>query len=104
MFRAIALQYEGKSKQEIAEELHISIGTLNRWTNDPDFKAAVVSIATQQIGQLVPQAVQTIQGIMSDDLAKPAEKLNAARTVLEYAKIAEREEQDKSITLRVEYV
>lgn len=104
MFKAVSLLYEGKSKKEIAEELKISAATLGRWLNDPDFKAATVSVASQQIGQLVPDAVQTIQRVMFDDMAKPAERLNAARTVLEYARVLDREEMDREITVRVEYV
>lgn len=104
MYRAISLLYEGKSKADVAAELKISAGTLNRWTNDPDFKAATVAVATQQIGQLVPEAVQTVKRVMNDQGAKASDRLAAARTVLEYAKIAEREEQDRAVTVRVEYV
>lgn len=104
MFKAISLLYEGKSKAQVAEELKITPGTLNRWTNDPDFKAATVSVATQQMGDLVPQAVQTIKGVMGDTMAKPSDRLNAARTVLEYARVMDKAEQDSAITLRVEYV
>lgn len=104
MFRAIDLIYDGMTKQAVAAELKISIGTLNRWTNDPDFKAATVALAAQRIGQLVPEAVQTIQQVMSDPCSKSSDRLAAAKTVLEYAKITEREEQDKTITVRVEYV
>ena len=104
MMKAIGMLYEGRSKQAIAKELKITIGTLNRWTNDPDFKAATVAVAVQQVGQLVPEAVRTIREVMTDDMAKPTERLNAARTVLEYAKVLDQHELDQQITLRVEYV
>lgn len=103
-FKAIALLYEGRSKAEIAQELKITVGTLNRWTNDPDFKTALVSMATQQIGELVPQAVNTLGKVMADPMTKASDRLNAARTVLEYARIADRKDMEQDITLHVEYV
>lgn len=103
-FKAIALLYEGKSKTQIAKELKITAGTLNRWTNDPDFKTALVAMATQQIGELVPQAVNTLGQVMADDMAKPADRLNAAKAVLDYARITDRKDMEQEITLRVEYV
>lgn len=104
VYRAISLLYEGRSKTDVAAELKISIGTLTRWTNDPDFKAATVAVATQQIGQLVPEAVQTIKRVMNDQGAKASDRLAAARTVLEYSRITDRQEQDRAVTVRVEYV
>lgn len=103
-YRAISLLYEGKSKADVAAELKISTGTLTRWTNDPDFKAATVAVATQQIGQLVPEAVQTVKRIMGDPGARSSDQLAAAKTVLEYAKIADRGEMERAVTVRVEYV
>lgn len=103
MIKAIGLLYEGKTKQEIANDLKISVSTLNRWTNNDDFKAALVAVASQQFGQLVPEATATIREIMGDTAAKPGDRLNAARTVLEYAKVLDRSAMDANVTLRVVY-
>lgn len=100
MMKAIALLYQGKSKQATAFELGMSIKTINRWTEEPDFKRAMVEMAAQQIGQLVPQAVTTLSRVMAE--GRHAEQLQAARTVLEYAAIGER--QESAVKVSIEYV
>lgn len=100
MLKAIALLYEGKSKQATAFELGLSIKTINRWTDDADFKRAMVDMAAQQIGQLVPEAVTTLSRVMRE--GRHAEQLQAARTILEYAAIGER--QDSALKVSIEYV
>lgn len=103
-FTAIRLMYEGKSKEEIALQLKVSTTTVGRWANDPDFKKAVVDNAVQQIGTLVPEAVTTIRNVMKSENSRQSDKLNAAKTILEMAHIADKAAMDANINLRVEYV
>ena len=103
-YRCIELLYQGTDHATICEELKITPKTLQKWTTDSDFKRASVELATQQIGELVPQAVQTLKSIIEDRKAKPETKLHTAKAILDYAKIEDRSDLEKSVHVKVEYV
>ncbi len=87
-----------------AKKAGIGAATLQRWLHNPSFQAGyrvarrqAFEAGLSRLQALTGQAVQTLETIMSDPLAKGSAKVAAARCVLESAmKIMGVEEDDDS--------
>lgn len=102
--KAIELEYKGVNNENIAKTLGISLNTLSKWQNDTDYKQASVSLATSQLGTLVPLAISNLRSILEDETTSATVRLQASTKVLEMARIDERSELEKEINIKVEYV
>jgi hypothetical protein len=77
---------------EVAATIGISTRTLRRWMESPDFKDAylrarrqVVSQSNGRVQQATAMASLLLVKIMSDPSVKPAQRLQAAKIVMELA-------------------
>lgn len=87
---------------EAANAAGISQATLYRWRQEPEFQAIVnrvkseaLSNASNRLAALSTDAVSTLKDIADDKLTPPAQRVSAARTILETAFKAR--EQDEII-------
>lgn len=103
-FRAAAMLYQGATVGEVAQDVGVSEATVRRWCCDVDFKKALCDMAAASIGDLVPVAVATIRDVLADTTAKPETRLKAAGMIIDYSHIAERQELNRDISVKVEYV
>lgn len=103
-FKAIELQYDGKSTAEIAEILRVSPKNILKWQEDTDYRNALAQVVGQQLSHLLPAAIKTIKDILEDDLVRPNLRLQASKAVLDYysSMIAPSIHQD--VKVLVEYV
>ena len=103
-FTAMALEYQGKSISAICAELGITPLTFSKWRKSPEYKSALVAMATQQIGELLPEATATLGAVMRDESAKPSERINAAKAIFEYSHLGDQKDLEKAIKVQIEYL
>ena len=80
------------TQQAAAKKAGVDVSTLRRWLKESEFAAAYQSArqglidATLNGLQAVAQkAVETLEGVLNDATAKPAERISAARAILDFA-------------------
>jgi hypothetical protein len=90
--QAIAALLSSPSNAEAAAAVGISDTTLWRWQNDPDFQRAyraarrrAVDGSVARLQALTDDAVATIRDVMESEGTPPAQRVSAARVVLEQA-------------------
>ena len=90
--RAITALLSSTTIQEAANKADLDRSTLYRYLDDSDFerkyREARRKALNQAIGQLhagAVDAVETLQEIMHDEDAKPADRIRAAKLVLKFA-------------------
>lgn len=90
--RCIAALLTSKTKREAAEKAGVSEKTLRTYFEDEGFcyqyrKAfsGMVQDAAGTAQQLIAPALSTLQGIMEDETANSGARIQAARSLLEYA-------------------
>ena len=93
--RAIAMVATGSTGRDIAAALGVNECTVSRWRQSAAFEAAVNSLlkdahtaAALQLRQLALDAVATIEAVMTDPKANPADRLKAAALVLDRVGLA----------------
>lgn len=81
-----------KTKAEAAEVAGIAPRTLRRYFEDEDFQQAykrafggMVEDATRQAQQSIAPALSTLREIMEDTETQPTARIQASRSVLEFA-------------------
>lgn len=86
----------GETGREIAEALQISEGTVSRWRQRPEFKAYVNQLLAEsdecvknRLRALSDTALNTIETVMRDRNASPADRLKAALAVLDKVSLQE---------------
>jgi len=96
----IARLAEGHTHPRIAEEVKVSLRTVERWRQKPEIVAEVEkaraktleSIATrcqEQITRMVPLALNVVSSILKDSEARPSDKLRAADIVGKWAGLSQ---------------
>lgn len=73
-----------------ARQAQVGEDTAHRWMREPDFKAAyaearqrVLEEALRYLQSTMLAAVETLRSVMLDDQTRPAQKIMAAKVVLE---------------------
>ena len=80
------------TQQAAAKKAGVDVSTLRRWLKESEFAAAYQSArqglidATLNGLQAVAQkAVETLEAVLDDTTARPAERISAARAILDFA-------------------
>ncbi len=89
--RALAALLASPTKGAAAEAAGLSVKTLNRYMEDPEFSAAykhaageLMDRATRQLQQNLTSAVDRLAKIVANDDETSANHISAARTLLDY--------------------
>lgn len=89
---ALAALLQSRTLAEAAQAAGISLATLSRWQQQPEFAASyralrrdIVTQAGAQLSQACSAAVATLAGIVDEARHAPAARVSAARTILDYA-------------------
>lgn len=72
--RAVVLLARGMPPKEVAEALDLSIRTLQRWKNQPEFKTQMQSVEVES-GKAI--ATQIVENVTLDQLAVAASRANS---------------------------
>ncbi len=90
--RAIEALLAEPTMRAAAKVAGIGEATLRRWLNEPTFaqayreaRAKLLDGALTALQAAASAAVQTLRDVMNNRLAKPSEKVSAARVVLEFS-------------------
>lgn len=86
---AVALLAQGKNNRETATALGIAEKTLYNWRQKPAVQRAIFCRQQQVISdnesktiELLPEAIETLQTIMRDPQARPADRIAASRALI----------------------
>ncbi len=90
--KAIVLLVAGKNIETAAQCLEINGSTLYRWRQQQDFKDALFRAKTQVMGEAISllqngaaNAIKALTDIMKDKKAPPANRVTAARSIIEFS-------------------
>jgi len=85
----VELWAQGKKRQEIATELGCSVPMVDKVKADPELKRAYYERCNAQIEELVPEAIQRLKSILTDDEQQGSVHVAAVREVLDRSHLKE---------------
>lgn len=90
--RALEALLTSPTIEKAAQATGVDKTTLHRWMKQPDFaqafraaKESLVESALTGLQAISGEAVEALHNELSNPLAKPSERISAARAILEYA-------------------
>lgn len=90
--KALAALLEEPTLTKAAKAAGVGERTLFTWLNEPTFSAAYREARGQLLENTLTalqsasgKAVETLRAVLSDQMAKPGEKVSAARAILEFS-------------------
>lgn len=94
---ALLLMARGVSCKQISQQTGIAVQTLYNWrSSDPAFRSELSGLQRKLYAQgidalhgLVREAVESLSSVMRDPAARDADRIAAARTVLQFAMSAQ---------------
>ena len=93
--RAAEMLGSGSTKKAAAEDVCVTVATINRWLDIPEFKDARARAIDKYIGDIVPDAVNTLASMLEEE--SPWIRMQGARAILSLH--AKRNEGDASVTV-----
>jgi hypothetical protein len=91
-FRAIRALLTEPTIEKAAKAAKVGERTLHRWMRRDDFREAfdsarkeALSISIASLQSTTAQAVHALRTVLTDEIARPGDRISAARIVLEYA-------------------